>query len=362
MSMSKNGELIVDASYQRRSVWGEKDRIRLIETILLNLVVPSIYFWNAETDPDTGRAITHIVDGQQRIDSIKQFVNGELKLKKSFLLDDNIRDLFGNKKFNDLPAEEKKNFWEYKLSVIEIERNVDSDDIKDMFKRLNLTDYNLNSQEKRNAISGEFASLAKELSEHSFWTRKDMEIFRGNSIKRMQDVEFCASLILLCKRGIIDQTTDKALNEAYTDYESNYDEADQDRETILQAIENANLFINNETLPFIRRTSQLYTVFSLIFYLMRRGIDVDEKIVARFKQFVILYDNFINEENVKLDLTKNEQILYDQIKKYKQASSEGTRKQVNRMARFEVLKNFVLDDGMEGELVEELNQKLLQAK
>ena len=95
---------------------------------------------------------------------------------------------------------------------------------------------------------------------------------------------------------------------------------------------------------------------------MRRGIDVDEKIVSRFKQFVILYDNFINEENVKLDLTKNEQILYDQIKKYKQASSEGTRKQVNRMARFEVLKNFVLDDGMEGELVEELNQKLLQAK
>ena len=45
----------------------------------------------------------------------------------------------------------------------------------------------------------------------------------------MQDVEFCASLILLYKRGIIDQQTDKALNDAYRDYESNYDDADKDR-------------------------------------------------------------------------------------------------------------------------------------
>jgi uncharacterized protein with ParB-like and HNH nuclease domain len=36
--------LVVDDSYQRRSVWGEKDKIRLIETILLNLVIPELFF------------------------------------------------------------------------------------------------------------------------------------------------------------------------------------------------------------------------------------------------------------------------------------------------------------------------------
>lgn len=39
-TMFSSGSLIVDESYQRRSVWGEKDKIRLIETILLKLVIP----------------------------------------------------------------------------------------------------------------------------------------------------------------------------------------------------------------------------------------------------------------------------------------------------------------------------------
>ena len=31
--------LVVDDTYQRRSVWSEKDKVRLIETILLNLII-----------------------------------------------------------------------------------------------------------------------------------------------------------------------------------------------------------------------------------------------------------------------------------------------------------------------------------
>ena len=86
-SMFEEGSLIVDETYQRRSVWGEKDKVRLIETVLLKLVIPVLFFWKAETDPDTGKSITHIVDGQQRIKAICSFVNNEFKLKKQYLLD-----------------------------------------------------------------------------------------------------------------------------------------------------------------------------------------------------------------------------------------------------------------------------------
>ena len=97
IGMRKRGELVVDYSYQRRAVWGEKDWIRLVETILLNLVVPSVYFWNSETDPETGKAILHIVDGQQRITAIQNFVNGEFKLKGNYLLEEESKQRFGNK-------------------------------------------------------------------------------------------------------------------------------------------------------------------------------------------------------------------------------------------------------------------------
>ena len=38
--MFNEQKLVVDDTYQRRSVWSEKDKIRLIETILLNLIIP----------------------------------------------------------------------------------------------------------------------------------------------------------------------------------------------------------------------------------------------------------------------------------------------------------------------------------
>lgn len=358
IGMRKRGELIVDYSYQRRAVWGEKDWIRLAETILLNLVVPSIYFWNSETDPETGKAILHIVDGQQRIAAIQNFVNGDFKLKKSYLLEEESKQRFGNKYFSDLLPDEKKDFWDYKLSVIEIARDVKIDDVKNMFKRLNLTDYNLNNQERRNVISGEFAALARELAENEFWSKEGKELFRANVVKRMQDVEFCASLLLLYKRGIIDQQTDKALNDAYIDYESNYDDADKDRNAVLKAMELVDKFICDKTLSFLRRTSQLYTLFSVVFYIMSKNKTISDKEVEKFYAFVAIYDKFKNEENVTLALSSEERNLYDLFKKYKQASSEGTRKQINRMARFDVLKHFLLEDGSTNELILSLCDKL----
>ena len=358
IGMRKRGELVVDYSYQRRAVWGEKDWIRLVETILLNLVVPSVYFWNSETDPETGKAILHIVDGQQRITAIQNFVNGEFKLKGNYLLEEESKQRFGNKYFSDLSPDEKKDFWDYKLSVIEIARDVKIDDVKNMFKRLNLTDYNLNNQERRNVISGEFAALARELAENEFWSKEGKELFRANVVKRMQDVEFCASLILLYKRGIIDQQTDKALNDAYRDYESNYDDADKDRNAVLKAMELVDKFICDKTLPFLRRTSQLYTLFSVVFYIMSKNKTISDKEVKKFYAFVDIYDKFKNEENVTLDLSLEERNLYDLFKKYKQASSEGTRKLINRMVRFDVLKHFLLEDDSTDELVSSLCEKL----
>lgn len=95
-AMFSDGSLIVDESYQRRSVWSEKDKVRLIETILLNLIIPVLFFWKAETDPETGASITHIVDGQQRIKAINSFINNEFKLKQQSLLDPAAKEKYSH--------------------------------------------------------------------------------------------------------------------------------------------------------------------------------------------------------------------------------------------------------------------------
>ena len=165
-TMFSSGSLIVDESYQRRSVWGEKDKIRLIETILLKLVIPEVFFWKAETDPETGESVTHIVDGQQRIKAISSFIDNDYKLKSQYLLDEEIKEKYGNKFFKDLDPEVKTAFWNYRLMIIEISQESTKEEIVQVFRRLNLTDFNLNDQEKRNSISGDFAALARDLSEN----------------------------------------------------------------------------------------------------------------------------------------------------------------------------------------------------
>lgn len=346
-SMFESESLIVDESYQRRSVWGEKDKIRLIETVLLNLIIPVLFFWKADTDPDTGASITHIVDGQQRIKAICSYINNEFKLKPQFLLDATAKEKYANKFFRDLDSEDKKAFWNYQLMVIDIDPTANRSDIITMFNRLNLTDYNLNDQEKRNSMSGEFAALARELSNAPIW--EERHLFTTPDVKRMKDVEFCASLILLYRKGIIDQTDQTALNQAYEELQEGYKDAENDKNAIFTAIDSIpQFFISDKVSKFLKKKTQLYTLFSVVFYTQRNHITVSEEHLNNLQRFVDLYSLFNNDMDLANQIDENEKILFDWLKKYKLASSEGLNKHTNRMIRFNVMKDFLF--GISAEL------------
>ena len=348
-TMFDEGKLIVDDTYQRRSVWSEKDKVRLIETILLQLVIPELFFWKADTDPETGISTTHIVDGQQRIKAIYSFINNEFKLKPQYLLDEGSKEKYANKYFKDLDTETRKTFWNYQLMIIEIDSAATRDDIITMFNRLNLTDYNLNDQEKRNSVSGEFAALAREISDNPLWDEK--RLFTGPDVKRMKDVEFCASIILLHRKGIIDQTDQSALNQAYEELQVGYKDAEQDKEAVCAAIEAiATFFISDNVTKFLRRKAQLYTLFSVVFYMQRENIAVEQCQKDRLEYFVKLYSVFNNDMDLSGEISDSEKILFDWLKKYKLASSEGLNKHTNRMIRYNVMKDFLF--GLTDELEE----------
>lgn len=337
--MFEQENLFIDESYQRRSVWNEKDKIRLVETVLLNFIIPELFFWKAETDPETGDSITHIVDGQQRIKAICSFVNNEYRLKKSFLLDNTIKERYGDKKFSEFDDDTRKRFWNYQLMVIEIDSNANRNDIVTMFNRLNLTDYSLNAQEKRNSKSGEFATLSRKLAENPIWDKYGL--FTGTDIRRMKDIEFCSSILLLYRDGIIDQTDQSALNKAYEELQVGYNDAEKDERAFYEAIEIIQTFFANDlSLKFLRKKTQLYTLFSVVFYTQRNKIKIKKENIDNFHNFTQLYSSFNNDIELK-DGTKEEREIFDLLKKYKLASSEGLNKHTNRMIRYNVMKTFI---------------------
>lgn len=88
----KNGNIILNIDYQRNYVWKEqKIKSELIRSVINDLPIGSILLWS--TKSDQGFNVSEVIDGQQRMITIKKFVDGEFTLDQSItqkVINDNI--------------------------------------------------------------------------------------------------------------------------------------------------------------------------------------------------------------------------------------------------------------------------------
>lgn len=77
MLMVKNGKINFDHIVQRSFVWERKRKTGLIESIILGYPVPSIF---AKRITEHNNNVYYIMDGKQRLSTIKQFLNNEFAL------------------------------------------------------------------------------------------------------------------------------------------------------------------------------------------------------------------------------------------------------------------------------------------
>ena len=75
INMLNNGDIILDPDYQRKYIWDNKTASVLVESILLNVPIPVIY---VAEDEDSR---WNVVDGLQRLNSLKRFFDNEFKLR-----------------------------------------------------------------------------------------------------------------------------------------------------------------------------------------------------------------------------------------------------------------------------------------
>lgn len=356
----KDEKLIVDRSYQRKTVWGLKDNVRLIETILLNLIIPEIFLWDYDTNPNNGDTITHIVDGQQRINAVFEFIAGKYKLQRKYLTDDEIKEKYADKSFEELDDETKKAIWSYEMSIINLDKDFSLEDVRKMFYRLNLTDYSLNDQEKRNSLNSVFGDASEQLANETFWD--EYKIFSPKDRRRMQDIEYCSSIILLAREGIIDQTKNDRLDQIYKEFCEDYKDLESDKEKVHKAMESIKKITEGQTNRFVNRKIQMYTLFSIMFDFAENSIKVSDRMINILQEFIACYNLFKNEYDLMVEEPK-EQMAIECLRKYKLASSEGVNKLNNRMIRFEILKKILLEvDDITVDVLRKVEKKLTDIK
>ena len=134
-------DLLLDPDYQRNYVWDNKKASKLVESIILNVPIPVIYV-SEEKDSSWS-----VIDGLQRLNSLKRFFDGKFKLTGlEILYELNRCD------FKSLPSKASRMLKNGLLRIVMVTAD-SNDDIKyDIFMRLNTGSVHLNEQELRNCL------------------------------------------------------------------------------------------------------------------------------------------------------------------------------------------------------------------
>ena len=150
----KNGRYYVPP-YQRNLIWKSDNKSRFIESIFMGLPIPFIFFWQDED----GRM--EIVDGSQRLRTIRDFMDDKFELKGLQIL-----PAANGLRFSDFSQSLRYKFSESAIRVIILDNATDAETRTEMFARINTGGTKANEAEiRRGSLPGPFMSLITSLAE-----------------------------------------------------------------------------------------------------------------------------------------------------------------------------------------------------
>lgn len=342
LSWKENGELVVSPKYQRNKVWNLNAKSYLIDTIIKGYPIPQIFI-RQQIDIASRKTQREVIDGQQRITAIIEFIEGLFKIQKS-----HNKEL-GGLIYEELPTDVKEGILNYNISF-EIIKLKDDGKIYEMFARLNTNNVALNKQELRNAqFWGEFKVFVLRKASDFKNIFIDKKIFKDKDLSRMADVEFMNSLIIHLIDGIVTDSNQKT-DSYYKKYDKEFDIMDQveDRlNRIFFLIED--IFYNNlfNTKIFYRK-NYFWTLFAVINHQLFGSLDdeiernpdfndeeFDENIHSFISKLSLFEADFLNYEFGTEDAISQELVDFDKFHRTRTTSKD------ERTIRINILSNYL---------------------
>ncbi|AWW00553.1 DUF262 domain-containing protein [Arcticibacterium luteifluviistationis] len=334
VSEIKRDKLILSPPFQRNLVWRTLHKVDFIKTILLGFPFPQIFLAKGELNAEELTTTSVVVDGQQRMNSILEFIDNEFKVDGKY--------------YRELSKEDRDNFLKYEIAIIELDMESDDPQIIDIFQRLNRTFYSLTKIEKLASeyASSEFMLVAKLISneisfdadskkildtgipeEFKIWAKSvdffqfreliiERPIFTPYEISRKVHLMFALNILGTAERGIFNRNIkDSILDE--------YKESFESKDAIVDKLNRVGILYNS--LKF-RKTSYLYNkanFFTLVIVLYNNLEAVLEMSKSHLKEKLLQF-----EENAPED--------------YKLAAKEGVNNRKERLLRNFAIENLLL--------------------
>lgn len=142
-------------TYQRNLAWREEQKSQFIESLLVGLPIPFMFFYQ------TPHGTMEIVDGSQRMRAMRAFLKEKMRLRDLVL----VPELNGFR-FEDLPGDRRNKLEDVTIRTIVLDTNTDAATRAEMFARINRAGTAANEAEiRRGSLPGPVTDLIKELAE-----------------------------------------------------------------------------------------------------------------------------------------------------------------------------------------------------
>ena len=146
----EEGKLILRPDFQRKFVWTHEHQESFIDTVVKGYPFPEIYVCEGEIDIQKLRTTRWVIDGQQRLTTIRNYIEGKHEHPLSKV-----------PPYQSLSDDQKADFLSYQVVMRDLGK-IDEETTREIFRRINLTKFKLDDIEIHNAIyDGEFIQAAK---------------------------------------------------------------------------------------------------------------------------------------------------------------------------------------------------------
>jgi hypothetical protein len=340
----KEGNITLRPPYQRKPVWAARQKCYLIESILLGLPVPEIFI-HETTSPD-GKTEHAIVDGQQRIRTVLQFIGLSTHEEEEqefigFALDKldqkgGTQSPYFGRRFVDLGDEERAKFYKYKFHIRFLHTNEELE-LRNMFARLNRYLTALNAQELRHATYlGPFAKLAENLAEDEYWLKSGL--ISKALVRRLGDIEFVSQLLIGVIHGPAGGSA-SVVDEYYRTYEDyDVDEGFPDQRRVTKLFKST-LSLIQQVFPDLQDSesrwsnrTDFYSLFVALADVLRQNDVPKAKVVAlriRLEAFGAEVDRIIAKETIGMKSPA--------ARRYAEAVEKGANEKSRRADRHHLL-------------------------
>jgi hypothetical protein len=276
--------------WQREEVWDMPRKQLLIDSILRGWRLPKFYFVLTSANPQS----YEVVDGQQRLATIFEFLSDELELSE-----DTAKE-FKGKTYKALPVDISDQVDDFEIDFDEIQDATDKE-IRDFFQRLQ-SGLQLNSSEKLNAIPSKLRAFCRKQSQHDFFTKH--VVFND---KRYAHFDVMAKVATLEVEGVGAALRYSDVQRVF-ESQANFSEQSQVAKRVRSALDFLASAIPENTKTF-RNRSITQSFITLICHLQRSNtLKGKEKTIAAFAEHFV--KELAHEVEKGRDATDSDYIIF----------------------------------------------------